>query len=123
MSKQSVYVELAGDQIIRIFRVNSDAYRLSVEHPERVGYVARKVAVEEIRKAVFKRATDDDGITHCEDCGKRIDWFIGHMHERIAKGKGGSVSIENSVALCSRCHLEVEHGDRRFQSSKIKEKE
>ena len=112
MSKQSVYVELNGEQIIRIFRVNHEAYALSVEHPEKVGYVARKVAVEEIRKAVFKRATDDDGITHCEDCGKRIDFFTGHMHERLAKGKGGEVSIMNSVALCPRCHLEVEHGDR-----------
>ena len=112
MSKQSVYVELDGEQIIRIFRVNHEAYALSVEHPEQVGYVARKVAVEEIRKSVFKRATDDDGITHCEDCGKRIDFFTGHMHERLAKGKGGEVSIMNSVALCPRCHLEVEHGDR-----------
>ena len=122
MAKQSVYVELDGESIIRIFRVSHEAYALSVEHPEKVGYVARKVAVEEIRKAVCKRATDDEGITHCEDCGKRIDWWTGHMHERVPKGSGGDISISNGCFICPRCHLDVEHGDRRFQSSKIKER-
>jgi hypothetical protein len=119
LSKQLVYVEVIPEtgQIIRIIKLSHEAYRLE---PERVQQVAKKVAVEEIRRAVFKRATDDDGIVHCEDCGKRIDWYTGHMHERLAKGKGGEVSVENSVAICPYCHLQVEHGDRRFQSSKIR---
>lgn len=125
MAKQMVYVEVIPEtgQIIRIIKLSHEAHRME---PERVQQVAKKVAVEEIRRAVFKRATDDDGIVHCEDCGKRIDWYTGHMHERLARGKRdeddkpGEVSISNSVALCSYCHLQVAHGDRRFQSSKIR---
>lgn len=76
--------------------------------------VARKVAVEEIRRTVCKRATDENNITHCEDCGKRISWYDGHMHERIPKGSGGEVSVINGSFLCPNCHLNVEHGNRKW---------
>jgi 5-methylcytosine-specific restriction endonuclease McrA len=123
MGKQSVYV-LLGDSggILKIFRASHEAYALSVEHPEKVGYVARKVAVEAIRDAVFHREMGEYGIMHCQDCGRIINEGTGHMHEVVLRSLGGEISVDNSIAICSKCHREFEHGDRVFQSSKIREK-
>lgn len=35
------------------------------------------------------------------------------MHELVSKGKGGEVSLENSIGLCADCHLNTAHGNRR----------
>jgi 5-methylcytosine-specific restriction endonuclease McrA len=66
--------------------------------------------VKAIRRAVFERAE-----YMCEYCGALLTWNTGHMHEKIHRGRGGKISLENSVALCAKCHIgpHGEHGARR----------
>jgi hypothetical protein len=117
MSKQLVFVEFDGQNIIRIIRKHIDVFKLP---PERVQQVAKSVAVGEIRRQVVARANGE-----CENCGKRILGGTGHMHEKLAKGKRGEdgdfgeVSVDNCCYLCYDCHINGEHGDRRFQSAKL----
>ena len=122
MANRLVYVEIDPETglPIRILKHFSEGFKLD---PSLVSQVARKCAVECIRSAVIKRATRGK-LIHCELCGNIITEFTGEMHEVIPKGMGGEVSVDNSHFICNRCHTkdaDSEHGDRRFQSSKIKE--
>jgi 5-methylcytosine-specific restriction endonuclease McrA len=87
----------------------------------------RAKAVGAIRAQVFDRATGDSPAggetSECERCGRTIRWETFEMHERVFKGKGGEVSLQNCEALCRACHRtsgDAAHADRRWQSSKIK---
>lgn len=91
---------------IRIFRIQQAAFKLP---PDRVREWPKRDAVESIRRQVFARTGGE-----CEFCAKRITWDSMHMHEQQHKSLGGEVSLENSVGLCARCHLDVEHGDRKW---------
>lgn len=105
MSKSHVFVEVNEDgNIIRIIR--HGVYDLPIE---RVRQVARSVAVKEIRDEVFKRSKG-----YCRDCGDIIDYTF-HMHEVVFRGQGGEISLENSIALCSKCHRLIEHKARRLR--------
>lgn len=121
MAKQLVYVEISPEteKPIRILKHFSDGLSLP---PERVTQMARSVAVGYIREQVFSRAKRGM-IIMCEFCGNTITPGTGQMHEKHFKGKGGEVSLDNCVAICNECHIGKtgEHGNRRFQSSKIKE--
>ncbi len=112
MGKQMVWVEIVPEtgQILRILRTTFDAVRLP---QERVRQVAKMVAVGDIRKQVIARDTRN-GFIECRFCGARLLPGTGHMHEQQAKGKGGEVSVENSVMLCASCHIgrDGAHGDR-----------
>lgn len=84
-------------------------------------------AVGAIRAQVFDRATGDslagEELSECEICGRIIRWDTFEMNERIPKGSGGEVSLENCEALCYACHQgrpDSAHGDRRWQTAKIK---
>lgn len=92
----------------RIFRHTTDGWKASVD-----GFEVRSwdhtEAVKSIRKQVYSRSEQ-----MCEYCGEIITWSTMHMHEKIPKGKGGEVSLENCVALCAECHLNKEHGDRKW---------
>ena len=87
----------------------------------------RSEAVKIIREQVFDRCHVyilDAGYDfhECERCSKSINWMTMEMHERIPKGKGGEVSLENCEALCHSCHTgspDSAHGNRRWQTSKI----
>jgi|ERR1700728_142771 len=119
MSKSVVFVEINPEtsKIIRIFK-NS---HLALSFPQEiVKQSLRNFAVGEIRSQIVERATKEDGV-HCEYCDRWLTSQTGHMHEKQFKGKGGEVSLENGVFLCYECHILGEHGDRVFQSSKIKE--
>lgn len=97
----------------RIFRDKS--WRLLPE--DEVVWMPKKDAVESIRRQVFDKAD-----YRCHDCGNPTNWLSGEMHEVLPKGKGGEVSIDNSVCLCHNCHTgskNSRHGDRRWQSSKL----
>lgn len=104
MSRNRVFVEIHDDgeflAVVRIFRhwraaAESAAYDLGkvIEYP-------RSVAVENIRRQVFRRAANE-----CERCGAPITWATMHMHEKVFKSDGGEVSLENCQALCYDCHL------------------
>lgn len=70
----------------------------------------RKDAVGQVRQRVFERA---DG--HCEDCNTLLTWASMHMHEKIHRGDGGEISLENSIAVCYKCHMDIEHGNRKLR--------
>lgn len=104
MPRNRCFVEKdASGNIIRIFRTPGAAAAskgIVVEWP-------RKDAVEAIRRQVFKRSGNE-----CEYCGGPVTWKF-HMHEKIPRGERGEISLENCVALCSDCHLNGEHGNRK----------
>lgn len=124
-------VDEHGDPI-RIFKYRKKAYLYPVKSVNEFMYA---FAVEAIRRKVFARA----GCTRvkpgeCEWCGAEIIWEkgypnSGHMHEKIARGKmvfqgeDGEYSVDNSVAICSNCHIGPNgaHSNRTWHSAKIKE--
>ena len=80
----------------------------------------KKDAVSEIRKQIWQRCAGN-----CEWCRKRIiqDGPLKqkmHMHEKILKGSGGEVSLDNSCGICENCHANSPeaHGDRKPQWTK-----
>lgn len=70
-----------------------------------------------IREEIFAR---QGGL--CLWCAKRISWLQAHMHEKVFRGKGGKISLDNSIILCSDCHRNVAHGNRKPKFSAPKEK-
>jgi 5-methylcytosine-specific restriction endonuclease McrA len=106
VAKSMVFVEFDGTNIIRIIRKHTEVYSLP---PERVQQVAKSVAVGEIRRQVVARAGGQ-----CEHCGKRLTPGVGEMNEKIPKGRGGEVSLDNCEFLCYPCHQGKNgvHGDR-----------
>lgn len=72
----------------------------------------KKAAVLDIRQQVFSRSAGK-----CELCAAPITWNSFHMHEKIHRGqfvdgKSGEVSlVNNSAAICYRCHKDA-HSDR-----------
>ena len=96
-----VWVELgAGGLPIRILRNKKDAttgfYR---EWP-------RRDAVSVIRHQIFLRSKGD-----CEFCASPITEQGGHLHEQVPRGKGGEISLANSIFICATCHR-LAHADR-----------
>lgn len=69
----------------------------------------------EIRRAIYNQ---QDG--HCLWCDKFVTWGQAHLHEKVARGKGGQISLENSIILCADCHIGPKgaHGNRRPKFSK-----
>jgi hypothetical protein len=98
--KGRCWVEIDGNNIIRIFRNQGMACSSSAFDEDRVREYSRKDAVESIRKQVSNRAK-----YLCERCGERIGWGSGHMDEKISKGDGGEVSVFNCWWLCYDCHI------------------
>lgn len=109
MSRNRCFVELKDGKCVRIFRNPADARLSGVE----VFEWARKDATGSIRQQVYDRAQGE-----CERCGKRLSWKQMHMDEKVSRGEGGEISLDNSWVLCYDCHLGEneysEHGNRRW---------
>ena len=73
----------------------------------------KKDEIAAIRKELFTR---QKGL--CLWCSARLTSGMAHMHEHLFRGKGGKISLNNSLILCSSCHLNVAHGNRKPQFSK-----
>lgn len=71
-----------------------------------------RVAVSQIRCKVFLRAKG-----RCELCSGVITEASMHLHEMKHRGRGGEISVDNSVASCPRCHG-YQHRDRNPKFSK-----
>ena len=74
------------------------------------------MTVGEIRHAIYLR---QDG--HCIACPTVFTEKQMHMHEKVFRGKGGKISLENSEGLCYSCHIDNKsfgHGKRKPQFSK-----
>lgn len=69
-------------------------------------------AVKSIRKQIFYRSKG-----FCELCGAIVLESSGQMHEQKHRGKGGEISLENSVFICPTCHTRA-HSDRNPRFSK-----
>jgi 5-methylcytosine-specific restriction endonuclease McrA len=116
VSRTRVTVEIhpETEQVLRIFR-NAKA-ALSFDSSV-IREMPRSAAVETIRRQVFEKYD-----YRCKDCGKflvweRGQWNSGEMHEEVPRGKGGEISVTNSVLLCRGCHTQNEdsaHGNRRL---------
>lgn len=113
--KKYVWVEIdATENPVRIFRNRHAALELP---QERTRLWPRASAVHLIREAILLRS---QGL--CESgCGRRISRDTGEMHEKVPRGKGGEISLVNSVFICRPCHTGPSgaHGDRRWQTSKL----
>lgn len=109
MSRGRVMVELGKDGTIqRIFRFTKHAFAVD---PQFVKEYSRKDAVAAIRHAVFERSGG-----YCEACGIEVTehsgWHKGEMHERVPRGRGGEISLDNSIFVCRKCH-EQAHSSRK----------
>jgi 5-methylcytosine-specific restriction endonuclease McrA len=124
MTSKLVPVEIGPNGLpCRIFRTKEWKTCDSVQ------IMDRGKAVGAIRAQVYDRSEAPEGAHHeCERCGRYITWESFEMNEKRPKGSGGGktggeVSLENSEALCHQCHQgssDSAHGNRRWQSSKIK---
>ncbi len=111
MAKHKVWVEIDNGAVIRVFKNERDAVLSGKVVEQR----PKAEAVKFIRLLVFRR--DKYACTHC---GAEVTWYAGHMHERVWKGRGGEVSVDNCTTLCSECHRNdpvAGHGNRRLQFS------
>lgn len=107
-----MWVELGLDaQPVRIFR-NQKA-SLAEGWRQQFNYTA---AVRIIRHKLFLRSCGE-----CELCGIQVSESGGHMHEKLHRGKGGEISLANSVFICPHCHRQ-EHADRNPRWSKTKKR-
>ena len=73
------------------------------------------MTVGEIRHAVYVRQAG-----HCLWCDKFVTEAQAHMHEKVHRGHGGKISLENSIILCADCHIGPKgaHGNRLPKFSK-----
>lgn len=110
---RTVWVELdrSGRFPVRIFRNRKDA----MDCPNRIDYWVRSLAVKLIRTSLFVRSKSE-----CELCAAPVTSSSGHMHEKIWRGKGGEISLENSIFICPKCH-QREHKDRNPRWGKERE--
>jgi hypothetical protein len=96
---KEVWVELVEKsdrlKVSRIFRSLS----ASIFPGSKSVQITRSFAVHSIRSQIFERSKGE-----CELCSAPVTWDTGHMHEQIPRGKGGEISLENSVFVCAACH-------------------
>lgn len=108
-----VWTQIAEDGLaVRIFKNLKAAVR-SGTYPHGCQYVEREIAVDAIRRKIWLRDKK-----HCTHCGSIVSWFTMQMHERIFRGRGGEVSVENGTTLCADCHHNDDvagHGKRKPQ--------
>lgn len=100
------WVELDTDlSAMRIIRTDREASK-TLAAGKLVKMARRSRAVAIIRYKVFLRSRGS-----CEICGSPVIENSGHMHEVLHRGKGGEISVENSVFICPPCHIRA-HKDR-----------
>jgi 5-methylcytosine-specific restriction endonuclease McrA len=118
-ARNTVWVERIDSRIVRIFRSTHGQDWDNARVSGTLETCPKKDAVGAIRSAIWKRCGG-----RCEWCGTPVTeagplWKRGHMHEQVAKGNGGEVSLDNSVMICYDCHFgDNGHGNRRPQFTK-----
>ena len=104
-----VWVEMGGIPFlpVRIFRSQKAAIHLiSRNRATDAIEMDRSIAVASIRHQIFIRSKG-----FCDECGAVVNETSGQMHEREWRGKGGEISLENSIFICAKCHKR-EHRER-----------
>ena len=99
-----VEINTAGEPI-RIFKswVTASLSRCEVRE------MSYAEAVGSIRHRLFVLSEGD-----CDLCGSPVTETTMHLHEMKHRGKGGEISLENSVAICAPCHFRA-HKNRRVR--------
>ncbi len=97
------WVEAKDRRVVRIFKNTKAAMVASVDGVLPF-FGNREEAIEQIRWQVFER----DNWT-CVHCGRKMSWYVGELDEKISRGQGGEISVENGQTLCHVCHVE-KHG-------------
>ena len=88
---------------VRIFRHRRAAHAFGKEW---IAIWPRTEAVAAIRHQLFVRSKGE-----CELCASPVTEKSGHMHEQVHRGKGGEISLDNSIFICVSCHKRA-HKDR-----------
>ena len=98
---------------VRIFKNRKIAFE-TISAPK---LISKALAVSQIRRQIFNR---QEGV--CVNCPEMFTYSSMHLHEKIHRGEGGEISLENSEGLCAACHIlgpRSEHGkDRSPQFTK-----
>lgn len=99
-----VEADLSGvyPRVVRIFKSDRSAFAAHIPLTS-MHYMA---ALASVRRQCFYRSKG-----FCELCGDLLTEKSGHLHERKHRGKGGEISLENSVFVCAKTHKR-EHRDR-----------
>lgn len=110
MKDRMVWVEqdAAMKHAVRIFKNRKDAIASRLH----VVTMLRSIAVKDIRDQIMKRAGGYDELS-----GEPITARSGHMHEQKHRGKGGEISLDNSVGISQATHRRA-HADRNPHFSK-----
>lgn len=109
-----VWVELSdfsAFQYKRIFKTAASVKRALVEGCYAMTQVYYKDAVASIRHQLWLRCKG-----HCELCTADVTEQSGEMHEMKHRGRGGEISLDNSVFACPQCHR-YQHRERNPQWS------
>jgi hypothetical protein len=110
-----VWCEVGLDgRAVRIFKNRRAAVECSI--PLGGAYLLRASAVSDIRRQIWERDKKK-----CVHCGNTVPYGVFEMHERVWRGRGGEVSVENGVTLCSADHQNDKvagHGTRQVQWTK-----
>lgn len=113
MKDKMVWVAQTHDlmRVERIFKSKNAAYASGDPY---IVSMKRSEAVRSIRNQIFYRSKG-----FCELCGDIVTLYSGHMHEQKWRGRGGEISLENSVFICAKTH-KLEHKDRSPQFTRRK---
>lgn len=69
--------------------------------PQRIRLDARGMA--ELRHQKFYEAKG-----YCQICGVRAGWWQGELAHILARAKGGSDTLQNTLWLCRGCHKKID---------------
>lgn len=102
------FVEVEDSKFVRIFKSRAMANASGRAWV----MIERGFAVGRIRYHIWLRCRGE-----CEMCEAPVTESSGHMHEKKHRGKGGEISLDNSIFICAKCH-QYEHRERAPQWKK-----
>ena len=108
------HIEMRDGLVWRIFRNRKAASVAGITC--QISVMAKVDAERIIKKQLWELAKGK-----CTWCGADVPLVGGglynnsHIHEQNPRGRGGEVSMENSIILCYDCHMNVAHGNRKLQ--------
>ena len=73
--------------------------------------------MKDLRQSAFARSHGccENSITPDGDrCPVRINWMNFHLSHIVSRGRGGSDSLENTLACCQDCHFEDTRNRRKL---------
>jgi hypothetical protein len=113
--RKLVWIEInKTEHAIRIFKNRKSAQAFAQASGKDITQAFYAPVVADIRHQLWLRCKGE-----CELCATPVTEKSGHMHEQKHRGKGGEISLDNSVFICPKCHQDA-HSDRTPHWSKKK---